>query len=73
MKNNKDKGGRSYVEFSLLMMVGTQVVVSIFIGFGVGYWLDKRFDTSPVFMLVFSLLGVAAGFLNVYKTLKKER
>lgn len=53
--------------------VGTQLVVSIFIGFGVGLWLDKLLNTSPLFMILFILFGVAAGFFNVYRTIKKER
>ncbi len=55
----------------MLASVGTQLVVSIFIGFGTGYWLDKWLGTRPVFMLVCMLMGVAAGFLNIYRTVKK--
>ncbi len=73
VKANKGGRGRRYVEFSLLASVGTQMVVSIFIGFGVGLWLDKLLNTSPLFMKLFILFGVIAGFLNVYRTLKKER
>ena len=74
MKNDDNKKrGSSYIEFALLGMVGTQLVASIFIGFGVGYWLDKLFNTSPVFLLLFTFFGVAAGFLNVYRMIKKER
>ncbi|MBI5178217.1 MAG: AtpZ/AtpI family protein [Nitrospinae bacterium] len=67
---NKDKRP-NYVEYTLLAGVGTQLAVSIFVGFGVGYWLDKWLGTRPVFMVVFLLLGVAAGFLNVYRTVRK--
>ncbi|MFQ5432512.1 MAG: AtpZ/AtpI family protein [Nitrospinota bacterium] len=50
-----------------------QLVVSIFIGFGVGYWLDRWLGTSPLIMLIFTFFGVAAGFINVYKEFKKVR
>lgn len=76
MKENsrkKDGKGKSYVEFALLAMVGTQLVVSIFIGFGIGYWLDGLFGTRPMLMLLFMILGVAAGFFNVYRELKKAK
>lgn len=53
-------------------MVGTQFVVSIFVGFGIGYGLDTHFDTKPVFMLVFIFLGSVSGFLNIYRTLKRK-
>ena len=71
--SNKDSKGKSYVEFALLAMVGTQLVVSIFIGFGIGYWLDGLFGTRPMLMLLFMILGVAAGFFNVYRELKKAK
>lgn len=72
-KSRKDGKGRGYIEYTIVAMVGTQLVVSIFIGFGVGYWLDGKFDTRPVFMLLLTFLGVAAGFINVYKVLKKAK
>lgn len=68
MEENDGKRGSSYIELTVFASVGTQLAVSIFIGFGMGYWLDKRFGTRPVLMLVFILLGVAAGFLNIYRT-----
>ena len=71
--SNKDGKGKTYVEFTLLAMVGTQLVVSIFVGFGIGYWLDSLLDTRPVLMLLFMILGVAAGFVNVYRQLKKAK
>lgn len=67
----KGKGGPSYVELTVFASVGTQLAVSIFIGFGAGYWLDKWFGTRPAMMLLFTVLGVAAGFLNVYRTVRK--
>ena len=76
MKENKsnDSGkGTGYVEYTLLAMVGTQLVVSIFIGFGIGYWLDGLLGTRPLLMLVFTIFGVAAGFFNVYRELKKAK
>lgn len=72
-KSNNDKQGRGYVEYTLLAMVGTQLVVSIFIGFGMGYWIDGLFDSRPLFMLIFTVFGVAAGFFNVYRELKKAK
>lgn len=59
------------MELTVLGSVGTQLVVSVFIGFGMGYWLDKHLGTRPILMVVFILLGVAAGFLNVYRTVAR--
>ena len=39
---------------------------------GIGYVLDKVFDTRPYLFAVFLLFGGAAGFLNVYRMAKDE-
>ena len=34
--------------------------------FGVfGWWLDRRLGMSPVFVIVFSVLGITGGFLSI--------
>lgn len=71
MKKNDGERGPSYIELTVLASVGTQLVVSIFIGFGAGYWLDRWLGTRPVLMIVFMVLGVAAGFLEIYRTVAR--
>ncbi len=70
LKKN-DKRGPSYIELQIFASVGTQLVVSIFIGFGGGYWLDKWLGSQPFFMLIGVVMGVAAGFLNIYRTVTR--
>ncbi len=53
--------------------VGLHFVLSIFIGLGIGVWLDSRFGTSPWLSLLFLLFGVAAGFLNYFRFAKKQQ
>ena len=38
-----------------------ELVAGLLIGFGMGYGLDSLFGTLPVFLVVFTLLGLAAG------------
>jgi len=51
--------------------IGIQLVVSTFIGLAMGYYLDKWLGTKPWMLLLFLLLGIAAGFKNVYHETKK--
>lgn len=44
--------------------VGFQLAFAIFIGLGIGVWLDSRFGTFPWLAIVFLVLGVAAGFVK---------
>jgi len=57
-------------EIGALSAVGFAFVLAIVIGFGFGYFLDSRLGTSPWFSIVFFFLGLAAGILNVYRTMK---
>jgi len=72
LSDDKGNRGKNYYEFTLLSMVGTQLVVSIFMGFGFGYWLDVKLGSKPLLMLLFGVLGVVAGFLNIYRTVKRK-
>jgi len=54
---------------ALLTQVGLIIVVSGGIGFGFGYWLDNLFSFDLIFEIIGLLLGLAAGFYEVYKLL----
>ena len=55
----------------VLSTVGITMVAATVIGFYIGYALDRFFGTSPWLMLVFLLLGIAAGFKNLFDQVKK--
>lgn len=44
----------------------TPIVVCFFIGLGLDNWLDK----SPLYLIIFFILGVITGFWNIYKLTK---
>ncbi len=52
-----------------LIGVGFFIGVSIVLGVAAGLWLDGRFDTSPVLVIVGLLLGIAVAFYGVYQML----
>jgi ATP synthase protein I len=51
--------------------VGIFFGVSALIGFLGGAWLDRRWHTSPWLGIVGLLLGVAAGFRELYRISKQ--
>ena len=54
--------------------IGITFVCCIFIGFGIGWYLDhKVFDgkTSPVLSFIFLGVGIAAGFKNLWDLTRK--
>jgi ATP synthase protein I len=50
--------------------IGSQMVAATFLGAGIGWWLDKVTGWSPVFLIIFFLLGSAAGFISVHRAFR---
>ena len=48
-----------------------QVPSCVFAGYLIGYWLDKKFGTTYLY-LVFMVLGIIAGFIQIFRFLKKH-
>ena len=51
--------------------VGIFFGVAICIGLFGGLWLDKHFQTSPIFTLVGILVGVISGFRELFRAAKQ--
>ncbi len=51
----------------LITQVAFVMVIPIFLCFFVGIYLDEKLGTSPLFLVVFILLGVGASFRNLFK------
>ena len=49
----------------------TELVAGLGIGFAMGYGLDLVFDTLPWFLIIFTLLGFAAGIRTMMRTAKE--
>ena len=68
------KEDRKYLrQLARASTVGFQLAFAIFIGLGIGVWLDSRFGTFPWLAIVFLVLGVAAGFVNYYRFAVKHQ
>ncbi len=60
-----EKKGRK--EEILLSSVGLMFPASIIVGLAIGYLLDRFFKTSPYLTIIFTILGIVAGFYNILK------
>jgi ATP synthase protein I len=47
--------------------VAVDLLAALMVGVGIGVLLDKWLETKPWFLIVFFLLGSAAGILNVFR------
>jgi ATP synthase protein I len=52
--------------------IGIEFVVSVMLGLGAGYWLDKKLGTAPWLMLVGIGFGSAAGFRALLQAMKSS-
>lgn len=68
MSNNKKTSAQIAQALSLLSQIGIMMLVSIFGCFFIGRFIDDKLNTSPIFMLIFLLLGIGGAFMSVYKT-----
>lgn len=48
-----------------------ELVAAVAVGTGIGWLLDGWLGTRPLMLVVFVLLGAAAGVMNVYRTAKE--
>ncbi len=62
-------GGKPDDGFGMAMRVGVELVAGLGIGAGAGYLLDRWLGTAPWLLVVFFLLGAAAGMMNVYRVM----
>ena len=52
------------------MKVVVEIVAAMAVGLVIGMLMDNYFDTRPIFIIIFFLLGSAAGILNVFRVAK---
>ncbi len=52
---------------SLGLRAGSEFVSAVIVGSGIGWALDRALGTNPAFLIVFFLIGVAAGTWNVIR------
>ena len=55
---------RTWLDVSI---VGIQFPVAMGLGFLWGQWMDRHLGTKPWLTIVFSLFGIIAGFVNLFR------
>lgn len=48
--------------------MGIGLAITVLLGLAVGYWVDQRLGTEPLFFLLGGLFGVAAAGYHLYRT-----
>jgi F0F1-type ATP synthase assembly protein I len=48
--------------------IGTTLAVTVLLGIGVGYWLDRRLKTDPWFLFAGGVLGICVAMYQFFRT-----
>jgi ATP synthase protein I len=54
-----------------LSAVGFELGISVVAGLIIGDFIDRYFKTTPVFTIIFVILGFGGGVLNIFRLAKK--
>ena len=66
-KESKSKG----LFMGSALRLGTELVAAAVVGTIIGFILDNWFGTKPWFIIIFFIIGVIAGMLNVIRVAKR--
>ncbi|CAC9932491.1 hypothetical protein PEPCOX59622_01075 [Aedoeadaptatus coxii] len=56
-----------YTGLALITQVGLNVLIPILGCMLFGLWLEKKFNSRGILLIVFTLIGIAAGIGNILK------
>ena len=56
---------------SLGFKISTELVAALIIGVGIGLLVDNYLGTKPIGLIIFFIFGAFAGFLNVYRVMRR--
>jgi ATP synthase protein I len=60
-----------YSQAQLAWRMVIELVAGLMIGFGIGYGLDTLLGTMPIFLMIFTVLGFAAGVQTMVRSARE--
>ena len=72
-ENNKSKNSKipNKSSASFGFKISTEIVAALVVGVGIGILVDNYFDSKPIGLIIFFILGALAGFFNVYRVMRR--
>jgi len=67
----KPRADEHYSQANLAWRMVIELVAGLGIGFGIGYGLDRLFGTLPILLVLFTLLGFAAGVKTMIRSARE--
>ncbi len=69
----RKKNDRTYAQIALLGAVPAIMVAAPAVGYFLGYLLDKKLDSDPIFKIVGAILGFIAAGKEIYRLVKRAQ
>ena len=69
----KPRADEHYSQAQLAWRMVIELVAGLGIGCGMGYGLDSLFGTIPIFLVLFTFLGLAAGVKTMMRSAEEVR
>lgn len=66
-QGGEDQGSSLGAATNLGLQATIEFVTAIVVGPIIGWQIDSWFKTKPIFFIIFLFVGMAAGFMNVYR------
>lgn len=61
-------------DYAFYSGLGFQLMVTILIFTGIGYYLDEKYlSMKPLFIIIFSLLGIGIGLINLIRQVSRKQ
>ncbi|GAC1440290.1 MAG: hypothetical protein NVS3B26_21420 [Mycobacteriales bacterium] len=70
-RDDRSAAGRPSLSLSTLAGLGLANAVSLVVGLVVGHYLDDRYGTAPVFVLVGLALGLTLGVVGSFLEIRR--
>ena len=69
--NNQPKKPKNPINAGFGFKISTEIVAALVVGVSIGLIVDNYFDTQPFGLIFFFIIGAFAGFLNVYRVIRR--
>ncbi len=69
--NNQPKKPGNRINAGFGFKISTEIVAALVVGVSIGLIVDNYFNTQPFGLIFFFIIGAFAGFLNVYRVIRR--
>ena len=66
ISNKKNESGAGFG-----FKISTEIIAALVVGVGIGLIVDKYLGTKPFGLIIFFIFGAIAGFMNVYRVMRR--